>query len=98
MNKKLESRIAAAKKWLERNEGVGATTKLANAAITAAEKSILEAKAAKTKYEAATEAKEKAVLSMGIAMEKARTEKRLKAKEAKLQTRLASLVASEKTS
>jgi len=98
MSKKIESQLASARKWLERNDSVGSTVKPAQAAIAAAEKAILEAQTAKATYAAATEAKKKAILAMGSAMAKTKTEKKLKAKEVRLQTKLATLVAPEKAS
>jgi len=97
MSKKIESQLASARKWLERNDGVGSTVKPAQAAIAAAEKAVRETQAAKAAYAAAMEAKSKAILAMGAAMVKAKTEKKLKAKELRLQTKLASLVSPEKT-
>jgi len=96
MSKKIESQLASARKWLERNDTVGSTVKPAQAAIAAAEKAVRDAQAAKTAYATAMEAKKKAVLAMGAAMVKTKTEKKLKAKEIRLQTKLATLVAPEK--
>jgi hypothetical protein len=96
MSKKIESQLASSRKWLERNDSVGSTVKPAQAAIAAAEKAVAEAKAAKATYTTAVAAKKKAVLAMGAAMVKTKTEKKLKAKELRLQTKLATLVAPEK--
>jgi hypothetical protein len=96
MSKKIESQLESARKWLERNDSVGSTVKPAQAAIAAAEKAVRDAQTAKVAYAAAMEAKKKAILAMGAAMVKTKTEKKLKAKELRVQTKLATLVAPEK--
>ena len=96
MSKKIENQFASARKWIERNDSVGSTVKPAQAAIAAAEKAVREAQAAKAAYTAAVDAKKKAILAMGAAMVKTKTEKKLKAKGLRLQTKLATLVAPEK--
>ncbi len=93
MSKKIESQLASARKWLERNDSVGSTVKPAQAAIAAAEKAVRDAQTAKAAYAAAMEAKKKAILAMGAAMVKTKTEKKLKAKELRVQTKLATLMA-----
>lgn len=96
MSKKVEEKLATARKWLDRNAGVGATVKPALAALAAAEKALAEAQAAKAKYAAAVSAKQKAVVALDAAMAKAKTEKKLKVKESRLQSKLASLVETDK--
>lgn len=96
MSKKVESKLTTARKWLDRNVGVGATVKPALAALASAEKALADAQAAKEKYAVAVAAKQKAVSAMDAAMAKSKTEKKLKAKEFRLQTKLASLVETDK--
>lgn len=96
MSKKVESKLASARKWLDRNEGVGATVKPAQAALAAAEKALAEAQAAKAKYAAAVAAKQSALAAMDAALDKTKTEKKLKAKESRIQTKLASLTETAK--
>jgi len=96
MSRKVEDKMSTARKWLDRNSGIGTTIKPATAALTAVDKAIAEAKSARAKYSAAVAAKEKAIKAMNIAMTKARLEKKLKAKESKLQAKLASLAETDK--
>lgn len=91
MSKKLLGKLATARKWLERNADAGITAKPAQAALEKADKAVAEAAAVRVKLADAIEAKNKAMLSLEEAMGKVKTEKKLKAKEAKLQARLASL-------
>lgn len=96
MSKKVEEKLASAHKWLDRNASVGATVKPALAALATAEKALAEARAAKSKYVATAGAKAKALAAVQVSMAKIKTEKKLKAKEIRLQTKLASLVETDK--
>lgn len=96
MSRKIGDKLSTARKWLDRNAETGATVKPALAALAATEKALAEAQVAKARYSAAVLAKKKAIAAMDDAMDKARTEKKLKAKESRLQIKLASLVKTDK--
>ncbi|MBN2873809.1 MAG: hypothetical protein JXM71_01840 [Spirochaetales bacterium] len=96
MSKKAEQKLASARKWLEKNVDVGATVKPAQNALAAAERALADAQVARAKYTAAITSKAKSLEAVEIAMAKTRAEKKLKAKELRLQSKLAALVDTDK--
>jgi hypothetical protein len=91
MSKKSASKLAATKKWLDRNSDIGITVKPAQTALASAEKSVAESAAAKARLAEAESAKKKAFAVLEDAIAKAKTEKKLKNRGAKIQAKLALL-------
>lgn len=91
MSKKMQSVITTAIKWLDRNAEVGSTIEPARKAAEAAEKSLADVINAKDAYLAALDTRDKAMTTLELAMNRSKMEKKLKAKESRLQAKLASL-------
>jgi hypothetical protein len=91
MSKSVTSKLAASRKWLEKNAQAGLNLKTANAVLASAEKAAGDLAGLKAKMAEATAAKATALRSLDDAMARVRTEKKLKAKEARLQMKLAAL-------
>jgi len=91
MSKSISSKLEASKKWLEKNAQAGLNVKPANAVLANAEKVAADLAALKAKVVEATAAKATALRNLDEAMTRVKTEKKLKAKEAKLQLKLAAL-------
>jgi len=93
MGKSIAGRYEDSRKWLKKNDEVGLNLKPALAALAAAEKATEELGKAKSRVLEMTTARKAAVEALALAMNRAKTEKRLKAKELRLQARLAALAA-----
>jgi len=91
MSKSISSKLEASKKWLEKNAQAGLNVKPANAVLANAEKAAADLAALKAKVVEATAAKATALRNLDDAMNRVKTEKKLKAKETKLQLKLAAL-------
>jgi hypothetical protein len=91
MSKKDSDKLAATKKWLERNADIGTTIKPAQAALANAEKYAAESAAAKAKLLEAGKSKKKSFEALKAAVEIAKREKKLKNRGAKIQAKLATL-------
>jgi hypothetical protein len=92
MSKSESIKLEASKKWLEKNAHSDLNLKPALAAVENAGKAKAELAALKTKVSQMTDANKKAIKVLDTAIANVKTEKKLKAKEAKLQAKLASLV------
>lgn len=93
MSKAIIGKLETTKRWLGKSAQANLNIKPAQAALASAEKTTVELTALKSKLVEATEAKKIALKNLDTAIERVKTEKRLKAKEAKLQSRLATLSA-----
>jgi len=91
MSKSASSKLESARKWLEKNGQASATGKAAQAALASAEKSSAEAAALKARHAELLEQKKHALLALDEALLKAKTEKRLKEKDLRLQAKIAAL-------
>jgi DNA repair ATPase RecN len=91
MGKSISDKLAESKKWLDKNGQSSLNLKSAQAALANAEKSVAELASLKAKLREMIEDRDNALLSLEDALEKVRTEKRLRAKDAKLQAKLAAL-------
>lgn len=91
MSKSVTSKLEATRKWLEKNAQAGLNLKAANAVLANAEKAASDLAGLKAKLAEATAAKATALKSLDNAMARVKTEKKLKAKEARLQLKLAAL-------
>jgi hypothetical protein len=96
MAKSIQVKLQESKKWLEKNAQANLSLKSAQAFLASAEKSVAEVALLKRKQEEAIQAREAAMDALDSAMAKAKLEKKLKAKDAKLQTKIASLSSPEK--
>jgi hypothetical protein len=94
MGKSVSNQIEESKKWLEKNSQSGLNLKSATAALAGAEKAVSELASLKSKLAELTQGRKAAMENLALAMAKSKTEKRLKAKEARVQARLAALSAS----
>jgi hypothetical protein len=94
MSKSVSNRIEASKKWLEKNSQSGLNLKSAIAALAGAEKAASELGSLKSRMAELAQGRNAALENLALAMAKAKTEKRLKAKEARVQAKLAALSAS----
>ncbi len=95
MSKKNSGILETAGKWLEKNAETGVALKPALAALELAELAVKEAAIVKDKMIESLEARKKAIQDLTVAIDKAKTEKKLKAKESRLQAKLASLSAKD---
>lgn len=93
MSKSVLKQLEESRKWLEKNSQAGLSTKSANSALANADKAVGELAAFKARIAELTLAKNKAIEALGASMTRVKTEKKLKAKEARLQARLAALAA-----
>jgi len=91
MSKSISVKIEEAKKFLEKNAKANLNLKLAQSALADAEKTKAELEQLKAKIGELTEAREKAISLLDQAMVRVKLEKKLKAKETRLQARLANL-------
>jgi hypothetical protein len=91
MSKKNADKLAATKKWLERNSDIGNSIRPAQAALANAEKYAAESAAAKAKLSEAEKNKKKSFAALKDAVEIAKREKKLKNRGAKIQAKLATL-------
>lgn len=91
MSKSVSVKIDEAKKFLEKNAKANLNLKLAQSALADAEKTRTELEQLKTKIGELTESRDKAISFLDQAMARVKLEKKLKAKEARLQARLANL-------
>ena len=94
MSKSVSRQLEESRKWLDKNSQAGLSIKPASAALANADKITAELATFKARMAELTLAKNTAMESLRAAMEKVKTEKKLKAKEARLQARLAALTAS----
>jgi len=95
MSKSVFAKMESARKWLEKNGQGIANGKSAQAALANAEKAISEAASYKARMAEVLSQKKGAVLALDEALLRARTEKRLKMKELKLQAKIAALTAAK---
>jgi hypothetical protein len=95
MGKSISNQIEESKKWLEKNSQSGLNLKSANAALAGAEKAASELDSLKSRMAELTQGRKAAMENLALAMAKVKMEKRLKAKEARVQARIAALSASE---
>lgn len=91
MSKSITVKVEEAKKFLEKNAKANLNLKLAQNALADVEKTKAELAQVKAKVCELTDARDKAINFLDQAMARVKLEKKLKAKEAKLQTRLANL-------
>jgi DNA repair ATPase RecN len=91
MSKKLSAKLESTKKWLGKTAQASLNIKPAEAALANAEKAAAELDSLRTKVAAMAETKKNAVKTLDAAIEKIKIEKKLKAQEAKVQAKLASL-------
>ncbi|MGO8693272.1 MAG: hypothetical protein ACLQMF_06305 [Rectinemataceae bacterium] len=96
MSKSISDKLVEAKKWLEKNAQSNLSLKSAQAALASAEKSVAELASLKSKLRDLIEARDKALGSLETALDKVRAERQLRAKDAKLQAKLAALAAPAK--
>jgi hypothetical protein len=94
MAKSIADKLESVKKWLDRNAQNGLAVKPAQSALANAEKAIAEAAALKAKMSEAIEARNRAFSALEASMLKVKAEKKLRAKEAKVQAKLAALSSS----
>ena len=94
MSKSISSTLDSSRKFLEKNEKSNLNLKQALTALSDAEKASVELSSLKAKLGALTEARKNAVLALDEALNRVKLEKKLKAKEAKVQARLADLASS----
>ncbi|MGO8695811.1 MAG: hypothetical protein ACLQMF_19280 [Rectinemataceae bacterium] len=93
MRKGISGKLVSTKNWLGKAAQADLNIKPAQAALANAEKATLELEALKAKVAETAKAKKAAMRTLDAAIEKVETEKKLKAKEAKVQAKLAVLVA-----
>lgn len=93
MSKSVSAKLAESRKWLEKNSQSGLNIKGANAALANADKAVVELESLKGRVAELMHSKAAAVANLDAAMSRVKTEKRLKAKEARLQAKLAALSA-----
>ncbi|MEI6874930.1 MAG: hypothetical protein WCL50_07350 [Spirochaetota bacterium] len=91
MGKSISSRLDDAKKWLKKNNEAGLNLKPAQAALASAQKAVEELEKLKVKIVETSAARKSAVLELTEAMGRVKTEKKLKAREIRLQSKLAAL-------
>jgi FKBP-type peptidyl-prolyl cis-trans isomerase (trigger factor) len=91
MSKSISAKIEEAKKFLEKNAKTNLNLKLAQSALADAEKTKTELEQLKAKIGELTEARDEAINFLDQAMARVKLEKKLKAKEIRLQARLANL-------
>ena len=94
MSKSVSNRIEESKKWLEKNSQSGLNLKSAIAALANAEKAASELDSLKSRMAELTQGRNLVMENLALAMAKTKTEKRLKAKEARVQAKLAALSSS----
>ena len=90
----IEEKLETTKKWLGKSSHANLNIKPAQLALANAEKITVELATLRSRLAEATVAKKVALKSLDAAIERIKAEKRLKAKEAKLQSKLAILTAS----
>jgi hypothetical protein len=93
MSKSFSSSMAESKKWLKKNGETGLNLKAAQAALANVEKVSDELGKTKIRLAELVAARKSGVQALAAAMATAKTEKRLKAKESRLQSKLAALAA-----
>lgn len=93
MGKTVKDKITDSRKWLKKNAEAGVTVTGALAALETLDASVAEVAALRVKLAGALDARQKALEALGDAMDKARLEKKLKEKETRIKSRLASLTA-----
>ena len=91
MGKSISSRLDDAKKWLKKNNEAGLNLKPAQAALVSALKAVDELEKLKAKVVETSAARKSSVLELTEAMGRVKTEKKLKARELRLQSKLAAL-------
>jgi hypothetical protein len=91
MSRSASDKLAESKKWLEKNAQSDLNLKPAQAAVAAAEKAVAELASLRARASELANARDAALSSLDEALDRAKTEKRLKAKESKLQAKLAAL-------
>ena len=94
MSKAIMGKLETTKKWLGKSSHANLNIKPAQLALANAEKITVELATLRSRLAEATVAKKVALKSLDAAIERIKAEKRLKAKEAKLQSKLAILTAS----
>ena len=93
MGKSISVRFDEAKKWLKKNDEAGLNLKPAQAALASAEKISEELAKAKARVLELAAAKKDTLEVLSEALAKTKTEKKLKGKEVRLQSKLAALAA-----
>jgi hypothetical protein len=93
MSKAILDKLENTKRWLGKSAQANLNIKPAQAVLAIAEKATSELASLKSKLAEAVEAKKIATKNLDLAIARVKTEKRLKAKEAKLQSKLATLTA-----
>ena len=91
MSKSITSKLADSRRFLEKNDKSNLNLKQALAALADAEKAATEISSLKAKLGDLAEAREASLGALDQAMARVKLEKKLKAKEAKVQARLADL-------
>jgi hypothetical protein len=91
MGKSISSKLDDSRKFLEKNAKSNLNLKLAQAALSDADKVGTELSSLKARLGELTEARKNTVSALDEAMARVKLEKRLKAKEAKVQAKLAIL-------
>jgi hypothetical protein len=93
MSKPVSVKLENAKKWLEKNGQALANGKAAQAALANAEKAVSEVTSVKARMAEVLSQKKGAILALDEALLIARTERKLKMKETRLQAKIAALSA-----
>ncbi len=93
MSKAIAGKLASTKSWLGKASNANLNLKPAQAALANAEKAATELAALKAKVAEMTKIKKSAMKTLEDALDRVETEKKLKAKDAKLQAKLALFVA-----
>ncbi|GEM_PF-2375475 len=91
MSKSISGKIEDSKKFLDKNGKSNLNLKQAQAALADAEKASSEVATLKARLSETLETRKKSLSSLDEALARVKREKRLKAKEAKLQAKLAIL-------
>jgi hypothetical protein len=91
MNKVLPRKLNSTKRWLGKKSQATLNIRPAQAALVSAEKAATELSNLKTRLAEVSAAKKSAIKSLESSLEMVRVEKKLKAKQAKIQAKLAAL-------
>jgi hypothetical protein len=91
VSKSISKKVEDSKKFFEKNAQANLNTKAALSALASLEKATAELTALKAKVSELTAARKETIFILDAEMARVRMEKKLKAKEAKLQARLVAL-------
>ena len=91
MNKSITRKLEDAKKFIEKHGKADLNIKQVQVSLSDAEKASGEVEAAKIKLSEVLERREGAMIALEMALERVILEKKLKAKEAKIQAKLVAL-------